>query len=183
MPISDAHARHRTTARSASRSVESNRLDAMSAAHLKIHRHMSNAEGFKSMNLFHIDPKYYPKFDSRLIPLFVVLVGMPFSFLAAVVPHYGSAYQLVPLAMATGVAAYGLYGVLAGMWNSPLVQRAGLWLLGAHVAATLMVRVFLGSDAARTLLILVPVLLIAGLMVLWPRAVRASRIIRPDAGS
>jgi hypothetical protein len=139
------------------------------------------------MNAFHIDPnltqaflnKVFPKIDAKLIPLFVVLLGVPFSFLAAVVPHYGSAYQLVPLALGTGVAAYGLYAVMAGMWNAPLVQRAGLWLLGAHVVATLLVRVFLGGDPARALLTLVPVLLIAGLMVLWPRAVRASRIVPP----
>lgn len=128
------------------------------------------------MNAFHVDSKFYPKLDYRLVPLFVVLVGIPFSFLAAVVPHYANAYQLVPLAFGTGVAAYGLYGVMAGMWNSPLVQRAGLWLLGAHLVAALLVRIFLEGEVVRAMLTLVPVLLIVGLMVLWPRAVKASQI-------
>jgi hypothetical protein len=85
------------------------------------------------------------------------------------------------LAFGTGAAAYGVYGVMAGMWNSPLVRRAGLWLLGVHLVATLLVRIVLEGEVVRTMLTLVPVFLIVGLMVLWPRAVKASQISLPSA--
>ncbi|MCF7983285.1 MAG: hypothetical protein K9L70_02685 [Thiohalocapsa sp.] len=117
-------------------------------------------------NLVHLSPK--------AVPAAVVTAGALLSILAAVFPHFDSAYRLVALPMFSGLAGYGFYGVLAGLWNSEAVRRAGIRMLALHLAAVLMLRLFFSESSAIGLLSLLPVLLALGLLKLWPEALRVS---------
>jgi len=121
-----------------------------------------------------------PGIDFKLIPSLVVLAGLAFSFLAAIVPYHGSAYRLLPVAMAAGMMTYAVYGVLAAMWASPTVRRAGVGVLGTHVLTVLLLRTFFGGNLRDALLAVIPAVLALGLLTLWPRALKASAVTTRD---
>lgn len=120
--------------------------------------------------------------SGHAVPAGVVAAGGLLSVLASVFPHFDSAYRLMALPMFSGLAAYTFYGVLAGLWNSEPVRRAGLRMLGAHLLGATALRLFAGESWAVGGLSLMPALLAAYLIRLWPEALRASDPLRrhPD---
>jgi hypothetical protein len=126
-------------------------------------------------------PMRIPGIDVKVIPSLVVLTGLTFSFLAAIVPYHGSAYRLLPVAMAAGFTTYAVYGVLAATWASSIVRNAGLGVLGTHVLAVVLLRTFVGGDLRDALLAVLPAALALGLLALSPRALRASTLTARDS--
>jgi hypothetical protein len=90
----------------------------------------------------------------------VVLVGLAFSFGVAVVPHFGSAYQLLALPVGLGVSLYGIYGVVAALLPQSAADQLGLKLLGLHVVMGLLLRASIDPRMLSGWLALVPTLLI-----------------------
>jgi hypothetical protein len=118
------------------------------------------------MNVLSINPKF--------LPAIIVGAGVAVSALAAVIPHFSSAYRLLPMPLMTGITLYVVYGMLAALWHTEMVRRVGVIVLSAHVAAVLFLRMLDTGPIGQGLLALTPVLLAVGVLGLWPQALRAS---------
>lgn len=108
----------------------------------------------------------------------IVIAGVVLSGAAALVPNQAHAFELLPLQLAAGVLPYLLLGMLAWMLREPVVIRAGLAVFAVHLLAVIMQRGLSPDHGSGPLLTAVPLLLAAGLLVLWPRALRASDATR-----
>lgn len=111
--------------------------------------------------------------EQYISPVAIVIAGVGLTFVTGLVPHRAHAYVLLPMQVAAGVLPYVLYGMLAWMLREPEVRRYGLGLLGVHLLAVLLQRL-LTSNEGGALLVVVPLVLAALLLTLWPRALRAS---------
>ena len=118
------------------------------------------------MKLLSVNPKFFPAM--------IVGAGVVLSALSSVVPHFASAYRLLPMPLMTGITLYVVYGMLAALWRSEIVLRTGALVLSAHAGAAAFLRLLDTGPIGQGLLALTPVLLTLGLLALWPEALRAS---------
>jgi hypothetical protein len=112
--------------------------------------------------------------EKHVPPTAIVVAGVALSFAAALVPHHAHAVQMLPLQALLGLLPYALYGVIAALLKEPIVARAGLIVLGVHLIAVLVQRGLTADHGSGPLLSTIPLLLSAGLLMLWPRALHAS---------
>ena len=99
-----------------------------------------------------------------VVPAGVILAGLAFSFGIAVVPHFGSAHQLLALPLGLGAALYGIYGVAAALLPQSVADQLGLRLLVLHVAMGILLRASVDPRILSGWLALVPALLILYLL-------------------
>lgn len=112
--------------------------------------------------------------EKHVPPTAIIVAGVALSFAAALVPHHAHAVQMLPIQALLGILPYALYGVIAALLKEPIVARAGLIVLGVHLLAVLVQRGLAADHGSGPLLIIIPLLLSAGLLILWPRAWQAS---------
>ncbi|TVQ86341.1 MAG: hypothetical protein EA400_13300 [Chromatiaceae bacterium] len=103
-----------------------------------------------------------------------MLAGVGLSLVAALVPHRAHAFELLPLQAAAGLVPYALFAMLAWMLREPIVKRLGLVTLTVHLLALLIQRGLASAQADTPMLVAVPLFMAIILLVLWPRALRAS---------
>lgn len=112
--------------------------------------------------------------DPRIHPAAIVLAGVALSFLSALSPTEAHAVRLEPLQAVAGLIPYALYGLIAALQPSDVVNRVALVALALHLFAALAVRGL--GEAAGLGLYLVPLVAAGVLLVLLPQAVKASAI-------
>ena len=112
--------------------------------------------------------------EKHVPPTAIVVAGVALSFAAALVPHHAHAVQMLPIQALLGLLPYALYGVIAALLKEPVVVRAGIIVLGVHLLAVLVQRGLAADQGSGALLSITPLLLSAGLLMLWPRALQAS---------
>lgn len=116
--------------------------------------------------------------EKHVPPTAIVIAGVALSSAAALVPHHAHAIQILPIQALLGLLPYALYGVIAALLKEQIVVRVGLIVLGIHLIAVLLQRGLAADHGSGPLLIIIPLLLSAGLLTLWPRALRASDPMR-----
>jgi hypothetical protein len=116
--------------------------------------------------------------EQHVPPAAIVIAGVALSLAAALVPHHAHAIEMLPIQALVGLTLYVLYGVLAALLQDPIVVRAGVVVLGVHLLAVLLQRGLSADHGSGPSLIIVPLVLAGGLLVLWPRALRASDPMR-----
>ena len=102
----------------------------------------------------------------------ILALGFGLSFVAAVVPHYSGAYQLMFGILVAHLVPYMVYAPAVVRLDDQAVQIAGALLLMAHGVLVLVQRFVQGGDYAGTTMVAVP-LLVA--VLLLPLLVRAAR--------
>lgn len=112
--------------------------------------------------------------EKHVPPTAIIVAGVALSFAAALVPHHAHAVQMLPIQALLGILPYALYGVIAALLKEPIVARAGLIVLGVHLLAVLVQRGLAADHGSGPLLSIIPLLLSAGLLTLWPHAWKAS---------
>lgn len=118
--------------------------------------------------------------EKHVHPAAIVLAGVALAFLSALAPTKAHAVQLLPLQVVVGLLPYVVFGMIAAMLRAPIVQRAGLIVLGIHLLTAIAQRGLNADHGSGPTLIIVPILATIALMALWPRAVRATAI---DSGA
>jgi hypothetical protein len=122
--------------------------------------------------------RYLQIIEAHVRPPAIVIAGVLLSCAAALVPHHAHAIELLPAQALIGLVPYALYGVLAALLREPIVVRIGVAVLGLHLLAVLLQRGLSADHGSGPLLIIVPLLLAAAPLAVWPRALRESDPLR-----
>lgn len=102
----------------------------------------------------------------------ILLLGFGLSFVAAVVPHFSGAYQLMFGVLVAQITPYLIYAPAVVRLDDRAVQVAGVLLLMVHGALVLVQRFVHGGDYTGPTMVAVPLL---AAVLLLPLLVRAAR--------
>ncbi len=107
----------------------------------------------------------------RIEYTFVVL-GVVLAFVAAVVPYYSGAYQLLFGVFVVNLIPYLLYSPVAARLNRPETVVAGALLLGVHGTFVINERFVNAADYSGSVIFVVPLILAALVLPLFIAAAR-----------
>lgn len=109
---------------------------------------------------------------SRTLAYAVIVLGAVLTFAAAVVPYYGTGYQLRFGVVLAGLTPYFVYALAVPLLRGALTATVGLALVVLHAALVIRERFLQGADYSDGLIYIGPLVLAVVLLPLLWRALR-----------
>lgn len=110
--------------------------------------------------------------NARSIAYGIIVIGLILAFVSAVVPFYGTGYELMLSVLLSGLIPYLIYGIAIPFLNGGLLILPGLVLVAIHAWLVVSERFLKNADYSDGMIYYLPVVLAILLLPLILRALR-----------